>query len=149
MRPTVPTPSSLTHTQYQAIEEHLAGTTACGGLRLHDGDLVANYATIPTDPAPLEAIDRAREIYPLTVTCRQYTGTQLQTAIRQLIASSTRTGISILLYILAPLPSGAGLEIRAAEGTAAACAPDGPSLLAQLDPSVPVIITEGPAPVAA
>ncbi|WP_295696530.1 hypothetical protein [Lapillicoccus sp.] len=107
------------------------------------------FATIPTDPASLDAIDWAREIYPLTVTCRQYTRTQLQTAIRQLIASSTRTGTSILLYILAPLPSSAGLEIRAAEGTVAACPPDGPSLLAQLDPSVPVIITEGPAPVPA
>lgn len=147
-RPPVPTPSSLTHAQYCAIQEHLSGTTAFGGLRLHDGGLIANYATTPTDPASREAIDQAREIYPLAVTCLQYTETQLQRAIRRLTEPSRRTKTSILLYMLAPLPSGAGLEIRAADGTAAACSPDGPSLLAQLGPSVPVIITEGPAPAA-
>lgn len=70
-RPLVPTPSSLTHAQHQAIQEHLAGTTAFGGLRLHDGGLVANYATTPIDPASRVAIDQAREIYSLTVTCLQ------------------------------------------------------------------------------
>lgn len=70
-------------------------------------------------------------------------------AIRQLTAPSTWTRTGVLIYILAPLPSGAGLEVRVADGTAATYLPDGPSLLAQMAPSVPVIITEGPAPVAA
>lgn len=142
------TTSTLTHAQYVTIQEHLAGTTGFGGLRLDDADLVANYATTPTDPVSRTAIDQARDLYPFTVTQRYYTAMQLQAAIRQLTApSTTKTGI--LIYILAPLPSGAGLEVRVADGTAATYSPDGPSLLAQMAPSVPVIIAEGPAPVAA
>ena len=142
-------PSPLTHAQYEAIQERLVGTNGFGGLRLRDGDLIANYATTPTDPASLMAIDLAQAIYPFTVTQQHYTETQEQAVIRQLTAQSTRTKTGIRLYILAPLPGRAGLEICVAEGTAADYSPDGPSLLVRLASSVPVIITEGPAPVAA
>lgn len=98
------TPCPLTHAQYDAVQEHLAGTTGFGGLRLHDGDLVANYAATPTDPASRTAIDQAQKIYPFTVTHVHYTGTQLQAAIRRLTAPSARTKTGILIYILAPLP---------------------------------------------
>ena len=83
------TTSPFTDAQYEAIPEHLVGTTGFGGLRLHDGDLVANYATTPMDPASRTAIDQAQELYPFTQ--QRYTETQLQAATRQLTASSTRT----------------------------------------------------------